>query len=490
MPSLNNVDHNFARKYAKKLKYLTDAVMKHTDDAKDTRWLTIEWFEEFLKVDYKLSSTYLISQLLSRPNFWKLDYMFIDYIQFSKDIDPIILNFLFMLSPKNDHDDYIESFSDNINYIVSFDKDLAKKSLINILERDLNNSSNKLSSKTISKLNVLKNILNLSIPISEYKDNNSSFSNLKKDDIRDRLNKELFHNPYTLSEKTIEEVVELFNQKDELNQRDLTNIYFYLNENNEITAQKTILMSLIKTRFPRGDYHENLRLLINSLTIESSTRIVFLVNTFIYSKDGWYSQFTNKEALKDAIEIDKDETLNILSQCLLKTFSKLGYGSKSTANLIIALEYGGIEKDQVLSMYKVGFNFIEYRLPSQNDFKWKDIKKLNLINLDSDEIAIVMILSKMVNLDSIIQKEVLFTLNYIFNYKKELLVKPLKWFLQNLRFFPHISIASILEFLTIYVDVHKGFFETFKDDFKEAKKFGNLYIYNIVDELLESLADV
>src|SRR5690606_38753228 len=46
LPAINSINPSFAREYSKKLKYLTDAVMKHTEDGKHTRWLTIRWFEQ------------------------------------------------------------------------------------------------------------------------------------------------------------------------------------------------------------------------------------------------------------------------------------------------------------------------------------------------------------------------------------------------------------------------------------------------------------
>lgn len=489
--SINNIEHKFAKKYAKKLKYLTDAVMKHTDDGKDTRWLTTEWFEEFLKVDCKLSSMYLLNQLLNHPNFWKLDFMFVDYIKYnSNKINPIILNFLHKLSPTNCKNSYINSFVDNIYNIIQIDEKLAKQSLINILSRDLNNSYDKLTEKTSKKIEVLKNILNISILIKEI-ENRNDFLSYSKDSLSETINKQFSIDTFSSTEKTTDNIIEYYEKKDDLSDKDLNYLYHFLKENNESSTIKKILIPLIHKRFPRGEvYFENIRILINNLEIQNNTKIFLLVNVFIYSKDGWHRQFINKKALKDAIAIETNETLNLLAKSLFKIFSNFGYGSKSTANLIIAFEYAGINKEEVLSMYKTGFEQIEYRLPNESEFKWKEVKNKELKDMNDNEFAIAMILTKMTYLDSLVQKEIIFAINYIFNYDKNLLMKPIKWYLHNLKYFPHISIASLLELFLIQIEDDLSFFQNFKDDIIELENFENLYIKNILEELLKRIENV
>jgi len=486
LSSINKINHEFAKKHAKKLKYLTDAVIKHTDDGKDTRWLTTEWFEEFLKVDSKLSSMYLLNQLLKYPNYWKLDYMFVDYIQYySSRVNPLILNFLYKLSPTNSQDGYINSFIDNIKKIITIDEKLAKQSLIYILSRDLNNSRDTLRSETTKKLEEVENILNVSIPIKEV-ENKNNFLSHSTDTLKEKVVE-----TYVLMEKTTEEILEYYEKTDELSDKDISCLYSYLKEKQQDIITKNILISLIHKRFPRGeDYFEKIRQLINSLDMQNDTKIVLLVNTFIYSKDGWYRQFINKEALKSAIAIDENETLNMLAQCLFKIFSNFGYGAKSTANLIIAFEYAGIKKEDVLAMYETGFKQIEYRLPDDNNFKWKEVNDKDLKDMNDNEFAIVMVLSKMVNLDSLVQKEIIFTINYIFNYDKNLLIKPIKWFFNNLKYFPHISIAGLLELFLLQIDNELIFFQKFEDHIIKVQKFENLYIKNILKKLLTRIENV
>lgn len=489
---VNNIDHKFARKYAKKLKYLTDAVMKHTEDGKDIRWLTIEWFQKFLEVDYKLSSMYLIYQLLNNDFYWKHEYMFVDYLKISQKVNPIILNFLYLTSPTNSKDNYINHFADNIYRIKNVDKSLARQSLVNILSRDINSSNEKLKSNTIKKLHVLKNTLNVAIPITtEQKKDNTSWSYKKDTELIDKLNKDFQTVFFILEDKSLDEINEYFEKKDKLTDGDLNRIYFYLlQQDNNDSMVIDILIPIIKKRFPRDEeYFEKLNQLINFLNIDNSTKIFLLVNNFLYSKNGWFSQFVYKESLKDAVAINKEDTINILAECLLNIFSNLGYGSKSTANLIIAFEYAGIH-EEVLSMYKTGFEQIEYRLPDENDFKWKNIKDKDINNMSHDAIAIVMLLCRLKNLDSYIQQEVIFAINYLINFDESLLVEPLKWFFKNCHYFPQLSLSALLEVLSLYAENKHDFLKNIIEDITSISTIENRYIQNSITLLFDRFKNV
>ena len=207
------------------------------------------------------------------------------------------------------------------------------------------------------------------------------------------------------------------------------------------------------------------------------------MNNFLYSKNGWFSPFVYKESLKDAVAINKEDTINILAECLLNIFSNLGYGSKSTANLIIAFEYAGIH-EEVLSMYKTGFEQIEYRLPDENDFKWKNIKDKDINNMSHDAIAIVMLLCRLKNLDSYIQQEVIFAINYLINFDESLLVEPLKWFFKNCHYFPQLSLSALLEVLSLYAENKHDFLKNIIEDITSISTSENRYIQNSITLLL------
>lgn len=435
---------------------------------------------------------YLIYQLLNNDFYWKHEYMFVDYLKISQKVNPIILNFLYLTSPTNSKDNYINHFADNIYRIKNVDKSLARQSLVNILSRDINSSNEKLKSNTIKKLHVLKNTLNVAIPITtEQKKDNTSWSYKKDTELIDKLNKDFQTVFFILEDKSLDEINEYFEKKDKLTDGDLNRIYFYLlQQDNNDSMVIDILIPIIKKRFPRDEeYFEKLNQLINFLNIDNSTKIFLLVNNFLYSKNGWFSQFVYKESLKDAVAINKEDTINILAECLLNIFSNLGYGSKSTANLIIAFEYAGIH-EEVLSMYKTGFEQIEYRLPDENDFKWKNIKDKDINNMSHDAIAIVMLLCRLKNLDSYIQQEVIFAINYLINFDESLLVEPLKWFFKNCHYFPQLSLSALLEVLSLYAENKHDFLKNIIEDITSISTIENRYIQNSITLLFDRFKNV
>ncbi len=491
--SLKVLDKQFALKYIKKLLPLNIAVQNHSEDGKGIRWLYIDWFKFFLEVNQKKASIFLINKLLEDEYFWKYEFMFSAYLKNSDDVNPIILNYLYRLMPTFIRDDaiasnYISSFSDNIYKIIDKDEKIARQSFVNILERDLNNHRDKPSNKSIKKLQVLKNILNVSIPIQKSKKEKATPSTFGEKNLEEKLTIQ-YGITESLKEKNLEQINEYFDKQDRnLMNKDLIFLLYYFNEKNDDELIESILESLITSKLI-GDknYYEKLRGLVNHIRCSVGLKTYLLVKIFVFSQGGWFENFLNKDALKDAVKLDGKLALFYLSQELFEKFKTIYYYSQSTSNLIIAFEYAGLKKKDILSMYKRGFESIEYRLPGDYDFHWNSIEDKKMKDMSDDEIAIVIILVKSKNMDALVQKEVLSAINYLFNYNETLLIKPLQWFFENINHFPHISIASILELFLIYVDEKQVFFQTLKNDISKVRRLSNLYISNCLKKLIGSI---
>ena len=453
-------------------------------------------FQEFLQIDKREASSFLINRLLEDEFFWKYEYMFSAFLKSSKDINPIILNYLYRLLPAFIRDDavasyYISSFSDNIYQVIKKDKKLAKESLVGILARDLNSHSEQLSDKSIKKLQVLKNHLNVSIAIQKSEKENATPSTFGEKNLQEKLIIQ-FQMEESLKEKSIEELNKYFDKKAwSLNDKDIIFLVNYINKKNDFKVTGKLLTAMIQKEIIFDEtYYRRLNFLVNLISCTQKQRVLFLVNIFIHSQNGWLSNFINQDSLKQAIVINKELALEYLSKGLEKKFNKIYYYTQSTANLIIAFEYAGLKKKDILSMYKRGFEFIEYRLPDQNNFKWEDLKDTHIDDMSNDEIAIVMILVKIKNLDSTVQKEIIMAIDYLLNYDESLLVKPFKWFFENIDYFPHMSIASIFELFLLYVDNKQDFFQTIKNDLTKATSLQNLSIQKNLNILLERINDV
>ncbi len=486
LPAINRFNSEFALQYSKNLKYLTDAVMKHTEDGKDTRWLTINWFEQLLNVDYKLASLYLVNELLTNEYFWKLDYMYVYYLQESHDVDPIILNFLYKLSPTNNRDNYLNGFLDVITKLVNIDEKLAKLSLINLSARDWNDSYNTLNSSTEARLNELLEQFGLNnyFPIKSSKKEavSHSFNDQKLADI---LTKQICREA-SLRLKNRAELINYYDKKDRLSDEDFNFLYFYLQESNHEEFAKELLISIIKKRFPSDveEHYKKTSSLIELLPLTEETKIFLFVYNFVYSKDGWYSSFVNKESLNKAIKLNQEKSLITLAKALREIFTTSGFLYKYTANIIIAFEYAGLSEDAILSMYKRSFDFIENRLPSTSDFAWDNVESLELSEMNNDELAVVLILSKSKNLDAFVQKEIIVAISYILRHDESLLIKPFRWLFNNIESFNQLFVASVLELLLLEIGNHPLLLDSLKDKFRNALQIDNLYIHNNLQDIL------
>lgn len=483
---INKVDSEFTKQYAKNLKYLTDAVMKHTEDGKGTRWLTIDWFEQLLNIDYKLATLYLVNELLKNEYFWKLDYMYIYYLQESHHVDPIILNFLYKLSPTNNRDNYLNGFLDVIAKLVNIDEKLAKLSLINLSARDWNDSYNTLNHSTEAKLYELLEKFGLRnfFPIKSSKKESVSHS-FNDQKLADLLTQQICRED-SLRWKNRDELRNYYDKKDRLSDEDFNFLYFYLQEINHEEFTKELLISIIKKRFTSDveEHYKKTSSLIELLPLPEETKIFLFVYNFVYSKDGWYSSFVNKESLNKAIKLNQEKSLITLAKALREIFTTSGFLYKYTANIIIAFEYAGLSEDAILSMYKRIFDFIENRLPSTSDFTWDNVESIELSEMNHNELAIVFILSKSKNLDAFVQKEIIVAISYILRHDESLLIKPFIWLFNNIENFNQLFVASVLELLLLESGNHPLLLDSLKDKFRNSLQIDNLYIHNTLQDIL------
>lgn len=489
LPAINSINPSFAREYSKKLKYLTDAVMKHTEDGKDTRWLTIRWFEQLLNVDYQLASMYLVNQFLTNEYFWKLDYMFVAYLKLSQNVDPIILSFLYRLSPTNNRDAYVSGFLDVISDVEVIDKKLSELSLINLSARNWNDSDNELSTKTKFKLYNLNNRLGITNQII-YKNSGdiNKFRKFEQQDLGESITKQLCKED-SFKDRAQSEIFSHYEKKDNLSDEDFNFLYFYLEEIRDDHIALALVISIVKKRFrsKAEEHFEKTRVLIDRLNLLAETKIILFINNFVYSKDGWLSNFVNKDSLRLAMQIDKDKSLIVLATSLHEIFSSPEFLYKYVANLIIAFEYAGVADEPILAMYKSSFDFIESRLPDINDFKWENVECAEISDTNNNELAIIMILSKAKNLDTVVQKDIIVAVSYLMKYDDSLLIKPFKWFFNNIKLFHPLTIASILELLLIEIESHTSLLNRVKDELKKAFAIEDMYIHKTLQQILDGL---
>jgi hypothetical protein len=223
------------------------------------------------------------------------------------------------------------------------------------------------------------------------------------------------------------------------------------------------------------------------LTCEDKTKIELLVNIFVYSQGGWLANFVNKEAFHDAVNLNKKQALTYLAEELHQKFNKIYYNSQSTANLIIAFKNAGIKDKYIMQMYKQGFSFIKSRILNIKEIDNKIFDNNFIQCMSIDEKMIVLLLVKLKNYSKSNQEEILYAINYLIIYRSELFQEPLKWFFSNLKYFPHLSIAAVLEILIINKNVCLNLLTKLTSFILNIKDIENMYLHNTLNSFLMEL---
>ncbi|MGR6652164.1 hypothetical protein ACU6T3_12000, partial [Avibacterium paragallinarum] len=160
------------------------------------------------------------------------------------------------------------------------------------------------------------------------------------------------------------------------------------------------------------------------LNLSQDLKINLLTLNTLYSTDGWMNMCVYKEPLKLAVELDYHLAKNEIFRHLCEYLKLDSYRTLPIANLVTAFEFSGIEKGIIFDLYSNAYTYIESRLPDTNDFNWNSVESNQFLSgMSADELAITLMLAKMKNLDSTVQREVLFAIHYLINYKINLLTK-------------------------------------------------------------------
>ena len=485
LDSIHHISKKKTVEYSKELLALNLTIEANSEDGKGIRWLYIEWFEKLSLINKELAITFLINKLLEDEYYWKHEHMFTNLITSISNIDPIVLNFLHKISNKEFNENYIESFTDTILKIKDIDNDLAKQSLIFLLNLEIQLESPKIK----NKLSILKDRLDVSKKI-KFKKKAKSNHSIFDDSLYTKINKE-FNIDSLCSSNSKEMILKYFKKKDSLTNRELNFLKFYLIEKLNDSLALDILLPIIRKKFVgRKKYYKDLQSLILTLNCKKRTKVKLLVNIFVYSQGGWLENFVNKKAFYDAVNLNKKQALKYLAEELHQKFNKIYYNTQSTANLIIAFQYAGIKDKYIMQMYEQGFSFIKSRILNIKEVDNQVFKNKEIQSMTIDEQMVVLLLVKLKNCSKSNQEEVLYSINYLMTYKSNLLQKPLKWFFTNLKYFPHLSISAILEILVINKSECFEILKELRPVIIKVEDIKNMYLQDTLSSLLMELDNV
>ncbi len=485
LDSINYINKKKTIEYSKELLALNLTIEANSEDGKGIRWLYIEWFEKLSLINKEMAITFLINKLLEDEYYWKHEHMFTNLIISISGVNPIVLNFLHKVSNKEFDENYIESFADTILEIKNIDNELAKQSLIFLLNLEIQLESPKIK----NKLSILKDRFDVTKKIKFKKKVKSNYSKFD-DSLYTKINKK-FNIDSLCSSNSKEMILKYFKKKDSLTSRELNFLKFYIIEKLNDNLALDILLPIIKKRFVgRKRYYKDLQSLVLTLNCKKKTKVKLLINIFVYSQGGWLENFVNKKAFYDAVTLNKKQALKYLAEELHQKFNKIYYNTQSTANLIIAFQYAGIKDKYIMQMYEQGFSFIKSRILNIKEVNNKVFKNKEIQYMTIDEQMIVLLLVKLKNYSKSNQEEVLYAINYLMTYKSNLLQKPLEWFFSNLKYFPHLSITAILEILIINMNECFELLKELKPALINIDGIKNMYLQDTLNSLLMELDNV
>lgn len=109
----------------------------------------------------------------------------------------------------------------------------------------------------------------------------------------------------------------------------------------------------------------------------------------------------------------------------------------------------------------------------------------NTMFLESDEIAICLLIVRLKHLEVRRQKWVLAGISYLlYNYPSKL-IKPIKWFMKNIKEFMDVSVISVLQILFEYSEIDNNYAKNFKQELEELLPSSNFTKDSIISILLD-----
>ena len=434
----------------KKLKLLADNVVLRTD-GKSTDYYQIEWFKSLADSNMNLAFEYLSYCLVNNEINWKLEKKF-DYFleKLGGTSDPILENILYKTRPSNVNQNYLKSYLNNIEILITLDEEaLAKKSIQDILNR------------VDSETEVDKVIFEKIISISKSLNIDYDFEALL-------AKQEIITNPYLNNEESIKKVVSNvaeitleknkfehmsngefieFIIKNELSDDDLRSVTQYFNDIEDLTPySKMFINSFIKNSFD-GIMRNKKKILKALNSVSSTPSIMAYINMAIYLhyRDGWYFKFTETNYFAKAIDYDTEVAEDYFFDYFYNEFSVGDFYFSAGDEIIKALAAIKYDEKKLIIYWDSLFEIIEFRLPGRQDYNLDD-ERINTENLNEVEKMIFLLFIRFKFGEARRYKYLASGLDTILRDEKyrEHFIKPLTLFINHHSKFPDYAMIIIL----------------------------------------------
>lgn len=353
-----------------KLKPLADAVVNHTD-GKSTNSYPVEWFEILVNHDRSLAIEDLSLELIDYDNTWVLEDSF-DYLLESIDnsIDPIIENILFKTRPGNTKTNFLNSFLNNIQVLISRNEtSLATHSMTEFLTR-FSSEIRELDTERIESICIELGISHSLIVSKDSHENRHSVreNNSRKEKVRlVGLEKSIDKMSY---EELIDYVMNYGIDKDEV--KYVIKIFESIEELND--ESKLFIYSFIKVAYEKfEDDRSNFIKVLDSVSLEESVMAYVYMSRFLHHKDGWFNKFTETIFFVEAMKLNRCATEQYFFEYFYSEFYIGNYYLSVGDQIINALAASTHDEDRIIEYWDSLFEIISFRLPGKRECNFEDM---------------------------------------------------------------------------------------------------------------------
>lgn len=428
------IDKPKAIKDLKFSRCLIESAIAHTD-GRVTDYFPIDWFERFLRIDFRSASIYLLN-LLSQSRFnWIAERSLISLLcNVNSSVSPFIEFYLAFSFPCNDSSSFV-------TYCLNLHERLKNK---------FPSHAEKLLARVNSVMQPRHNRTFTNGVTERYNNTILEYGNdfvVPSENRKPRLHSKKWYEELTIERKEFSKMSpdELITYV-EINgiiASDINALCFFFEQHSELGSSLKELIQTIVIKNKR-QYSEavNIDIIFNTGT---EIECYYWMCRFFFDQGGWYQWFVNQEALIVATTINRSKAIDFLFE-LLPSALNIGFNYTFSSNLIRALINTGYDKEEIKSMWNGLLDMTSYRLPFQEKIEWNSIIS-DEFEMSNEEILICILLTRFKAATTERFRNVTIGIKDILEYCPEKFEKPLKWFIKHREEFLKPAFSIVLQML-------------------------------------------
>ena len=478
--SLSKLDKQLGLESIRKLKRIVDSVVEHTE--KGTRHFPIDWFDNYAKIDFKESSIYLLNELKQTRYSWVLESSLECLLNEAKGkINPKLELWLNRSLPIENSEKHLSTIVELCENLKQSELEFARTNISSLYVKAKLDRNNGYSLELLSRIyRISKELgLNESIDLNRIK---------RKENYVGKWDP-IFNLKHDSMPRSCFSEMSLSNMKSFLKEKKLTNkelnslIYYF--DNTAFTDEEILELAEILIEENSRYYSEDSKIDIDLLFSNSQhTETLFQVSKFIHQHGNWYQELINIPAFQRAFSLDKQTTFKYLN-FLLESKLKVNYSRTLSANLFNAFVEIEYDRDTVLKMWDNLFQAIDFRLPYKEIVDWS-LALENDLEMNEGEILACLLFCRFKSYTSERYLIALAGFTDLLYSNPDLMIKPLKWFVRNYKYFLESILLSILEVLREYNNEDIEYIQNFRTE------LGIIHPtqHYLIDVLIETLANI